>query len=208
MKRLVLATHNRDKIVEIVRALEGLPLEVVSVADGLTLPDVEETGETLEANALLKARAIAEATGDPALADDTGLEVAALDGAPGVYSARYAGEGATYADNVGKLVDALAGVPRGRRGARFRTVVAFVTPDGHEETVDGVCDGDILAVPQGDGGFGYDPIFRPEGETRSFAEMSLDEKNQISHRGRAVTAARVVLEKWCARRDSNAGPAD
>jgi XTP/dITP diphosphohydrolase len=154
-----------------------------------TVPDVEETGDTLLDNARLKARALVAATGLPAVADDTGLEVAALGGAPGVHTARYAGPGATYEDNVAKLLGAMAGLSGADRRARFATVVVAAWPDGRELAAEGVVDGRIAASPAGDGGFGYDPVFVPdEGDGRTFAEMAPAEKHALSHRGRAVRA--------------------
>jgi XTP/dITP diphosphohydrolase len=143
---------------------------------------VEETGETLEANALLKARAVVEVTGLPVIADDTGLEVNVLDGAPGVKTARFAGAEATYADNVAKMMQVMDGVED--RSARFRTVVALVLPDGLEIVADGSVEGRITDSPRGERGFGYDPVFEVDGIT--MAEMSLDEKNRLSHRARAL----------------------
>lgn len=181
--RLVLASKNPDKISEIEEILDetGLANEIVR---GLDWPDVEETGETLEENALLKARAVVEATGLPVLADDTGLEVAALDGAPGVRTARFAGPQARYEDNVAKMLEVLVG--RDDRSARFRTVVALAFPDGVEITADGVLEGVIAEQPRGDGGFGYDPVFEVDGRTLS--EMGVEEKNKLSHRARAIRA--------------------
>jgi XTP/dITP diphosphohydrolase len=199
MNVLVLATRNRDKVREITRLLEGLPVRLVPIYEWATeVAEVEETGETLEENAILKARETARLTGEAALADDTGLEVTALGGAPGVYAARYAGESATYADNWAKLLDALREVPEGARGAVFRTVVALATPEGVSKTVEGRCEGRILPAARGESGFGYDPVFSPEGETRSFAEMSLEEKNACSHRARAFHAARSLVSAWLA----------
>jgi XTP/dITP diphosphohydrolase len=153
--------------------------------------DVAETESTLEGNARLKAVALANATGLPALADDTGLEVTALGGAPGVYAARYEGEHATYADNVDKLLRELEGVDD--RSARFRTVIVVAFPDGRELVAEGATDGVIARVPRGARGFGYDPVFIPlDGDGRTFAEMSAGEKHAVSHRGRAVEA---VLEQ-------------
>jgi XTP/dITP diphosphohydrolase len=178
--RLVLASANPDKAREIAALLDGF--DVVPRPAGV--PDVEETGSTLVENARLKAQALVDATGEAAVADDTGLEVAALDGAPGVYSARYAGEGATYADNVAKLLDALVG--RSDRRARFRTVAVARFPGGREIVAEGVVTGTIAEAARGDGGFGYDPVFVPDdGDGRTYAELSVDEKNAVSHRGRA-----------------------
>ena len=181
--RLVVASKNPDKIGEIEGVLDGTGLagEIVS---GLDWPDVDETGSTLEENALLKARVVVEATGLPVLADDTGLEVAALGGAPGVHTARYAGDSARYADNVDKLIAAMAGVTD--RRARFRTVVALAFPDGVEMTAEGLLEGEITELPRGEGGFGYDPVFEFGGQT--LAEMGQEEKNRLSHRARAIRA--------------------
>src|SRR5205085_2026045 len=160
-----------------------------------SVPDVEETGATLEDNARLKAAALVAAIGLPAVADDTGLEVDALGGAPGVRSARFAGERATYADNVRALLDALAGVAGEGRRARFRTVALARFPGGDEVAAVGSCEGTIAVAPRGDGGFGYDPVFIPAegGDGRTFAEMSPAEKHELSHRGRAFRALAEAL---------------
>jgi XTP/dITP diphosphohydrolase len=179
--RLVVASKNPDKVAEIEEVLDGSGLAGEIVRD-VDWPDVEETGETLEANALLKARAVVEATGLPVIADDTGLEVSALDGAPGVKTSRFAGPEATYADNVEKMMRVMDGVED--RSARFRTVVALVFPDGVEMVADGSVEGSITQSPRGERGFGYDPVFDVGGVT--LAEMTLDEKNQLSHRARAL----------------------
>lgn len=151
--------------------------------------EVEETEATLEGNALLKAHALARATQTPAIADDTGLFIDALSGRPGVYSARYAGESATYADNVAKVLVELDGVPAPSRTATFRTVVAVAYPDGDDFCVEGVLAGRILDAPRGQGGFGYDPVFVPDdADGRTLAELSAEEKNALSHRGRALRA--------------------
>jgi XTP/dITP diphosphohydrolase len=185
-EKFVLATANPDKAAEIRAVLldAGLDVELVPRPDDV--PEVDETGSTLEENARLKATALCEATGLPAVADDTGLEVDALGGAPGVYSARYAGEEATYADNVHKLLRELAGVDTPGRTARFSTVALARWPDGREVAAIGDVEGVIAPAARGDGGFGYDPLFVPvEGDGRTFAEMSADEKHWVSHRGRA-----------------------
>ena len=181
--RLVVASKNPDKVAEMeaVLAETGLADELVQ---GLNWEDVEETGSTLEENALLKARAVAEATGLPSLADDTGLEVEALDGAPGVHTARFAGDGAHYEDNVAKMLEVLA--DQDNRAARFRSVVALVFPDGVEIVAEGSVDGSISHEARGSVGFGYDPVFEVDG--RTFAEMSAEEKNGLSHRARAIRA--------------------
>jgi len=196
--QLVFASRNRDKIAELSHALEGLPFDVCGAADFPEVPDVEETGATLEENALLKVRAVHAATRALCLADDTGLEVDALDGAPGVYSARFAGPGQTYAKNLEKLIRVLEGCPAARRTARFRTVVAIAFPDGREETTEGVCEGRILDHRQGDGGFGYDPVFYHPESGKTFAEMGLEEKGKVSHRGLAMARAREILVRWLA----------
>lgn len=184
--KFVLATANPDKAREITEVLRdaGLAIELLPRPDGVD--EVDETGDTLEANARLKAVALCDATGLPALADDTGLEVDALGGAPGVRSARFAGDDVTYADNVDKLLDALTDVPAGERTARFATVAIARFPDGREIAAIGTVEGIIASDARGAGGFGYDPVFTPvEGDGRTFAEMSAAEKHAVSHRGRA-----------------------
>ncbi len=182
--RLVAATANPHKLSEIA-AILGSAVELL--ARPADLGEVAEDGDTLEANACLKAGAVCGHTGQAAVADDTGLEVAALGGAPGVRSARYAGESADDADNRALLLEVLVGVAD--RSARFRTVAVVVFPDGTEVQAEGTTSGIIAAVPRGDRGFGYDPVFVPDGEDgRTFAEMSTAEKNAVSHRGRAFRA--------------------
>ncbi len=172
----------------------GFPIELRPRPD--SVPDVEETGTTLLENARLKARALCAATECPALADDTGLEVDSLQGAPGVISARYAGPDASDADNVHALLTAMSAVSRNTRTARFRTVLVLADPDGSELTVDGVVEGVIAETPRGDHGFGYDPVFIPAGGGgRTFAEMTQAEKQRISHRGRAVAALAARLRE-------------
>jgi XTP/dITP diphosphohydrolase len=184
--KLVLATANPDKAEEIRAVLRDAGVDVELVARPAHVPEVDETGDTLEENARLKALALCAATGLPAIADDTGLAVDALDGAPGVYSARFAGEDATYADNVEKLVGMLRDVPAPARTARFTTVALAHWPDGREVAAIGDVEGVIADDPRGSEGFGYDPVFVPvEGDGRTFAEMSADEKHRVSHRGRA-----------------------
>lgn len=181
--RLVVASKNPDKISEIEDVLREISL-ADEVVRGLEWPDVEETGSTLEDNALLKARAVVEATGLPSLADDTGLEVEALEGAPGVHTARFAGEAASYVDNVTKLLRVMEG--EANRSARFRTVAALAFPDGSEVVAEGAVDGFISHSRRGEGGFGYDPLFEVDGRTLS--EMGIEEKNRLSHRARAIRA--------------------
>jgi XTP/dITP diphosphohydrolase len=184
--RLVLATANPDKAEEIRAVLHDAGVDVELVPRPGDVPEVDETGTTLEDNARLKAVALCEATGLPAVADDTGLAVDALGGAPGVVSARYAGDDASYADNVAKLLRELGDRPREARTARFTTVALAHWPDGREVAAIGDVEGEIAARPRGGGGFGYDPVFVPvEGDGRTFAEMSAEEKHRVSHRGRA-----------------------
>lgn len=193
MTVLVLATANPDKASEMEALFENLGIAIRPRPSGLD--DVEETSETLEGNALLKARAVAAASGELAVADDTGLFVDALDGRPGVRSARYAGAGATYADNVLKLLGELHDVDESERTARFRTVLCVATPTGDWWSVEGVLEGVITRVIRGTGGFGYDPIFAPhELGGRTLAEVGVEEKNAISHRGRALRALAEKLQ--------------
>ena len=182
MDKLVFATNNPHKLEE-VRAILGSDVEVLSLRDIGCTADIPETADTLDGNALLKARFVASRYGVDCFADDTGLEVAALDGAPGVYSARFAGPGCTPADNVRKLLGLMRDA--GDRSARFRTVVALIR-GGKEYCFEGIVGGTIARTPAGCGGFGYDPVFVPEGYDRTFAELPPAEKNRISHRARAV----------------------
>ncbi len=196
MKRLVIATHNRDKAAEFRAILSGLEVEVLTLDSFPAIGMIPETGETLEENSSLKAAAVYQATGLPALADDTGLEVYYLAMAPGVYSSRYAGEGATYADNVAKLLRVMKGVAPRRRGARFRCVLTFMAPGRVPSAAEGICAGSIIEEPRGDAGFGYDPLFLPTGESRTFAELDPESKNSISHRGKAMQNIRPVLREY------------
>lgn len=188
---LVLASANPDKVTEIAAILgDGVDLRPRPAG----LPDVVEDADTLEGNARLKAVAVCEAAGEGSVADDTGLEVDALGGAPGVHTARFAGEDATYADNVAKMLTDLAGVPEGERGARFRTVALVRFPDGSEVVAEGVVEGTISPEARGERGFGYDPVFIPaDGDGRTFAQMTADEKHAVSHRGRAFRAIADLL---------------
>ena len=180
--RIVLATNNAHKVEEILRICHDWPVEWVTDAD---LPAVEETGATYLENSLLKARSAAEATNEAALADDSGIEVDAIGGGPGPRSARYAGDSATDVENLRALLRAVAGVPSGGRTARYRAVAALAFPGGTEIHAEGVCEGLLEAKPRGEGGFGYDPIFVPMGSERTMAELTPEEKDAISHRGRA-----------------------
>ena len=187
---VVVASKNSDKIQEVEAVLASLdpPIEVLR---GFDWPDIEETEDTLEGNALLKASAVAATTGVAAVADDTGLEVDALGGAPGVHSARYAGPDADYDDNVRKLLTDLEQVED--RTARFRTAIAFVEPGEEPVVVEGVLEGEIARTPRGDNGFGYDPVFLVG--DRTYAEMSNEEKNEISHRALAIRALADALDE-------------
>lgn len=189
--KLVIATRNAHKLKEIRSIFDFRGLEVCSAFDFPAIPDVVEDGDTLEANAVKKAVELSNATGLPALADDSGLEVEALCGEPGVYSARWAGEGCTYADNNKKLLCALAG--NENRRAQFRTVIALALPGAEPETVEGSVKGVILHELRGEQGFGYDPLFVPDGYEQTFAELPAEVKNKISHRARALGAA---SEQW------------
>jgi XTP/dITP diphosphohydrolase len=196
LHRIVLATSNPGKVREFERLLAegGLPLSVVGLAEvGLSAPP--ETGVTFAENAILKARNAAVASGLPALADDSGLEVDGLAGAPGVYSARYAGEGAGDEANRQRLIAELARVPEAERTGRFRCAIAVALPDGTVETVEGACEGRLITEPRGTEGFGYDPLFFLPGRGRTLAELPLAEKNRISHRAQATARALPVLRR-------------
>src|SRR6187401_2651812 len=190
---LVLATRNRHKATELIQLLGGLGITIRTLDEFPEAPEVVEDGNTCEANAIKKACAIAEYTGMPAVADDTGLEVDALGGRPGVYAARYAGEGATYEDNWRKLLGEMAGVPRDRRTARFVTVAAVALPSQRVEVATGRLEGLITEEPAGAGGFGYDPVFYVPELRKTLAELSSEEKNRISHRAKAFAQVRDLL---------------
>lgn len=195
IRELVLATRNRNKVIELVALLDGLGITIRSLDEFPGAPDVVEDGVTCEANAVKKARAIADFTGLPAVADDTGLEVDALGGRPGVYAARYAGEGATYEDNCRKLLRELAGVPRERRTARFLTVAAIALPSDGVRVAQGMLDGVIAEAASGTLGFGYDPVFFVPELGKTLAQLSADQKNTISHRAKAFTQAKDLLQE-------------
>ena len=186
METIVLASRNKHKIKELRATLVPLGIQLKSTYDFPDLKEVEEDRDTLEGNALKKAQYVYEKTGLPALADDTGLEVAALDGRPGVYSARYAGSSATSEDNIDKLLQEMSEVAAVDRNAQFRTVVALISDEGRH-TFEGVCTGHILRKEQGSEGFGYDPVFQPDGYEETFAELAPSVKNSISHRGKAIS---------------------
>ena len=194
-RKLVLATHNSHKQQEMSALLSHLGIIIVGLDDFPQIGEIEETGTTLLENSLIKARTVHKITGLPALADDTGLEVDALDGAPGVYSARYAGNNPSYEDNINKLLFELKGIQLDNRNARFRTVISFVD-DNEELLSEGVIEGVITLDSRGRDGFGYDPIFQPESYDRTFAEMEQDEKNLISHRARALEKMKKILEPY------------
>lgn len=192
--KVVIATRNRGKLREIIPLLAGVRLDLCTIDELAPDAELREDGVTFEENALAKARQAARATGLPAIADDSGLEVDALDGAPGVYSARYAGPGADDAQNNAQLLAALREVAPARRGARFRCVAVFVDPArGIEIVRDGACAGEILEAPRGEGGFGYDPLFLVPLVGRTMAELPLEEKNRLSHRAAAFHALATAL---------------
>lgn len=192
--KIVMATKNAHKIVEMRALLEGLDIEVLSEADAGVDIEVEETGETFEENSLLKAKSVMEATGLPAVADDSGLCVAALGGGPGVYSARYGGEGLSDKDRYELVLENLKG--QLDRSAKFVSVLTACFPDGTVLTARGECPGLITYTPRGDGDFGYDPIFLVPEKRKTFAEMAGEEKNSISHRGRAMAKFREQLGEY------------
>lgn len=198
MRKLLIATHNQGKAREYRELLAGLPLEVTYLdAEGISR-EVEETGATMEDNARLKAGEYAQLSGLWTWADDSGLEVDALGGAPGVFSARYAGEGATDADRYRKLLDALTGVPWDSRTARFRCAVALATPEGEMRVTEDVCEGLIAFGPAGANGFGYDPVFYMPEHGATMAQLPSELKNQVSHRARASQKALAILEEMVA----------
>jgi XTP/dITP diphosphohydrolase len=190
--RIAIASRNPGKIREILRICSDWPVTWVT-STARDWPDVEETGETYVENALLKARAVAGALDIPGLADDSGIEVDALGGGPGVRSARFAGEGATDRDNLQLLIRQVSQIPQSERTARYRCVAVCVSPDGSEVGAEATCEGTLIVSPRGSGGFGYDPVFVPTGDSRTMAELSNEEKDAISHRGKALRALRAKL---------------
>lgn len=193
--RLIAATKNKGKLEEIAQLLAQFPCKVVSMAEAGIEDDIDESGSTFEENALIKAKSVWKATGEIVIADDSGLEVDYLDGAPGVYSARYAGEGATDADRNRKLLDALSGVPADKRTGRFVCAIAVVFPNGSSLIVRGTCEGYIGFEPAGSNGFGYDPLFYIPEIGLTIAQMEADMKNNISHRGNALRKMVEELEQ-------------
>ncbi len=193
--KIILASHNTDKRKEMMAALADLNVEILSLADFPQVGEIVEDGETLTENAIIKAKAVFDITGIPAISDDTGLSVDALHGAPGVYSARYAGESATYVDNVEKLMCEMKNVLPENRGAQFQTIMVYIDKDT-ELIADGVVKGQIADASKGVGGFGYDPVFYIPEQEKTFAEMTIQEKNQISHRGIALRNLKGILYSY------------
>jgi len=194
VKTLVLATRNQGKLAEFRALVADLGLEVISLLDLPQVGEIEETGTTFQENALIKARQVLAITGELVVADDSGLEVDYLDGAPGVYSARFAGAGHNDLANLNKLLELLDGVPPEKRTARFRCALAIAGPGEEEEVVQGVAEGRILEAPRGTSGFGYDPVFLIPELGKTMAELSGAEKNAVSHRGRAFRLVREILK--------------
>lgn len=196
MTELVLATKNEGKVREFREIMKDLPVKILSLKDFPDFPEIEEDGKSFEENALKKAKVLARFTKDIAIADDSGLAVNVLNGAPGIFSARYAGAGATDLQNNLKLLDALKGVSMKDRVATFKCAIAVVAPDGIEEVVTGECRGRIGFEIKGTAGFGYDPLFIPDGFDETFAEIGIKTKNMISHRYKAIMAVKPVLENF------------
>jgi XTP/dITP diphosphohydrolase len=196
MKRLILASRNAGKLKEFQSLLAGLPFVVTSLADYPSIPEIRETGTTFAENAAIKAEAVAQYTGELSLADDSGLEVDALHGSPGVYSARFAGEPGSDEANNHKLLDLLSAVSDGKRTARFRCVIAIAAPGVLTQLAEGCCEGVITFAPSGTGGFGYDPLFYVPSLGKTFAEMTAEQKNKISHRAHALAVAAKILHEF------------
>jgi XTP/dITP diphosphohydrolase len=194
-REIIIATKNRGKVREIRRALRGLGLHILALSDFLGVPEIEEDGKSFTENALKKARFYSRHFGKLTLADDSGLEVDILKGLPGIYSARYAGEGASHQENNRKLLKEMEGIPISKRGARFRCVIALVSPDGRELVTEGSCKGRIGFREVGRKGFGYDPLFILPQYGKTMAQLSMEAKNRISHRGKALRKLRKILRK-------------
>src|SRR5579862_7267496 len=201
--QILVATRNKHKLKELAALLQDLPLEPIPTGDVRGAPEIVEDGATIRDNAVKKAVETAKATKKLTLADDTGLEVDALKGEPGVRSARFASEDATYHENNKLLLQRLEGVPYDKRTARFRCVVAIADAQGMYDCVEGICNGTILEAERGGGGFGYDPLFIADGQTKTFAELSPEVKNRISHRAKAMQKAWAVLSRYL--REHSAG---
>jgi len=194
---ILIATKNKNKVKEIKHLLKNMDVNVMSIEDGQwEIPEIIEDGSTFKENAIKKAKTIASITGKITLADDSGLEVDALGGQPGIISARFSGENASDRENNLKLLNMMLEVPEDRRGAQFRSAIAIASPEGKIEVVEGICRGDIGVSERGGQGFGYDPLFIPVGYNKTFAELSLDIKNKISHRGRALEKAKLIFERF------------
>lgn len=193
--RLVISSGNRDKMREVAEVLSANWLELLPLSGFPGAPTPKEGSFSLEENALIKARTARDFTGLPSVGDDTGLEVDILDGKPGVFSSRYAGENATYADNVRKLLEVLQAIPRPERAARFKCVVALALPGGRERLFRGYCWGHLCFEPKGENGFGYDPVFVPNGKKSTLAQLSPPLKNKLSHRGKALRSLKRHLRK-------------
>jgi XTP/dITP diphosphohydrolase len=196
MRDLLVATTNLHKLEEYRAIFSDLPYRLLSLRDLRLDMDVEETGSTFEENAVLKAHAYAQASGLLTLADDSGLEIDAMGGAPGIFSARFAGKDTPYEERFRLILERLNGLPVEQRSARFRCAITLAEPSGYTRTVEGIIEGVIADAPRGEGGFGYDPIFLVPEIGMTTAELSADDKNRISHRGRAAQLARVLLENW------------
>ena len=190
--KIVVATHNKDKFKELHYGLSSLDIELISLYEFPEIKEIIEDGETLKDNALIKARTVHKITSLPSISDDTGLEVDALNGAPGVFTARYAGENCNYLDNVNKMLEEMKDIPKNKRGATFKTVMAYVD-DNMELTSEGIVQGTITRTKKGIAGFGYDPIFYVPDLKKTFAEMKIEQKNLVSHRSRAIKALRADL---------------
>jgi len=195
IQELILASGNKGKIAEFQRLLDGMGIQVQSMKLYPEIGEIVEDGNTFAENALKKARTVCQATGKPALADDSGLMVDALDGSPGIYSARFAGEAHDDAANNAKVLELMKNVPDDKRGAQFFCAIALVLPDGREYTVEGFCRGTLLHALQGDGGFGYDPLFYVAELGKTFAQLTMEEKNAISHRGMANKKAVAIIQQ-------------
>lgn len=192
--KIVIATSNKNKIIEIKDKFSSIPgLEIVPKSEYKDIPSIVEDADSFTGNALKKARIIRDFTGEISLADDSGLVVDALNGEPGVYSARYGGENATDVDRYNLILDKMRGIEPGKRSARFICAIAMALPDGREFTAEGACEGEISADPAGNGGFGYDPVFYIPGLKLTMAEITLDQKNRISHRGKALESAYKIF---------------
>ena len=195
LNTIVLATHNRDKREELQEALSEFTVKILSLNDFPFIGEIEEVGQTLLENSMIKAKTVHNLTQLPVIADDTGLEVEALNGAPGIYSARYAGEDVTYEDNVNKLLAEMENIPLENRKAQFRTVISFVDKD-RELWTEGRIKGIIGESAKGKNGFGYDPVFFVPELEKTFSELSIGEKNKISHRGLAMKKFRILLREY------------